>query len=85
MSYDKTAEDVVTNLSNNMHIDQIVDQALANPNRRRLMAAGAGTAALSFLGLTGCSSSDSTSTPTLAAAPGAVPPVTCGYRNGVGK
>ena len=39
MSYDKTAEDVATNLSNNMHIDQIVDQALANPNRRRLILA----------------------------------------------
>ena len=56
MSYDKTAEDVVTNLSNNMHIDQVVDRALANPNRRRLMAAGAGAATLSFLWLTGCDS-----------------------------
>ena len=75
MSYDKTAEDVVTNLSNNLHIDQIVDRALANPNRRRLMAAGAGAAALSFLGLTGCSNSDSTSTPASGAvAPGAAAP-----------
>jgi secreted PhoX family phosphatase len=64
MSYDKREEDVVTNLSNNIHIDDIVEQSLANPNRRRLMASGAaGAAALSFMGLTGCGSSDSPSTP----------------------
>ncbi|MFM7460837.1 MAG: PhoX family protein, partial [Burkholderiales bacterium] len=64
MSYDKREEDVVTNLSNNTHIDHIVEEALANPNRRRLMASGAaGAAALSFMGLTGCGGSDSRSAP----------------------
>ena len=75
MSYDKNAEDIVTNLSNNMHIDDVVDSALSNPNRRRLMASGAGAAALSFMGLTGCGSSDSSS-PASAAPTPATPPVT---------
>ena len=72
MSYDKREEDVVTNLSNNIHIDDIVEQSLANPNRRRLMASGvAGAAALSFMGLTGCGGSDNPSTP----APAPVTPI----------
>jgi len=75
MSYDKNAEDIVTNLSNNMHIDDIVDSALSNPNRRRLMASGAGAAALSFIGLTGCSDSDSPAPAPAAPAP-ATPPIT---------
>lgn len=75
MSYDKNAEDIVTNLSNNTHIDDIVDSALSNPNRRRLMASGAGAAALSFIGLTGCSDSDSLAPAPAAPAP-AAPPIT---------
>ncbi|MFN5030559.1 MAG: PhoX family protein [Burkholderiales bacterium] len=69
MSYDKREEDVVTNLSNNAHIDDIVEQNLANPNRRRLMATGAGAAALSFMSLTGCGSSDSSSPAPVTPAP----------------
>jgi uncharacterized protein len=65
MSYDKNAEDIVTNLSNNTHIDDVVEAALANPNRRRLMASGAGAAALSFIGLPGCG--DSNDSPAVAA------------------
>ena len=77
MSYDKREEDVVTNLSNNIHIDDIVEQSLANPNRRRLMASGAaGAAALSFMGLTGCGSSDSGSSAAPAPAPAAPLPGT---------
>lgn len=76
MSYDKTAEDIVTNLSSNTHIDDIVNNALANPNRRRLMASGAGAAALSFIGLTGCSDSDNNSSPAAAPAPVPAPPTT---------
>jgi uncharacterized protein len=72
MSYDKSAEDIVTNLSNNTHIYDVVDEALANPNRRRLMASGAGAAALSFMGLTGCNSSDSGTS--VAVTPVAPPP-----------
>jgi len=75
MSYDKNAEDIVTNLSNNTHIDDIVDSALSNPNRRRLMASGAGAAALSFMGLTGCGGSDSPAPAAAAPAP-AAPPLT---------
>ncbi len=75
MSYDKNAEDIVTNLSNNTHLDDIVNSALANPNRRRLMASGAGAAALSFMSLTGCGGSDSPAPAAAAPAP-AAPPVT---------
>lgn len=75
MSYDKTAEDIVTNLSNNPHFDDIVEQSLANPNRRRLMASGAGAAALSFMSLTGCGDSDSNEAPAVTPPPSAPPPV----------
>jgi uncharacterized protein len=70
MSYDKSAEDVVTNLSNNPDIHGVIDATLANPQRRQLMIGSAGVAAMSFIGLAGCnSSSDSPQTPT-------TPPVT---------
>jgi uncharacterized protein len=72
MSYDKSEEDIITNLSTNTHIDDIVNAALANPNRRRLMASGAGAAALSFMGLTGCSDSNDSPAPT--PAPPVAPP-----------
>lgn len=73
MSYDKSAEDIVTNLTNNTHIDDVINTALANPNRRRLMASGAGAAALSFIGLTGCSDSNDSNVIT-SAPPAPVPP-----------
>ena len=57
MSYDKSAEDFVTNLSGNPHIEDIVNVALASPHRRRFMGTGVGAAALSFMSLTGCNSS----------------------------
>jgi uncharacterized protein len=72
MSYDKREEDVITNLSNNPSIDDVIGEALANPHRRQLMASGAGLAALSFVGLSGCSDSDSPAAPT----PPVTPPVT---------
>jgi secreted PhoX family phosphatase len=86
MSYDKSQEDIVTNFSSNTHIDHVVDQALANPNRRRLLASGAaGAAALSFMSLTGCSSGNSDSpapapvTPTTPPAVGVTRPATLGF------
>ncbi|MCE2991166.1 MAG: PhoX family protein [Burkholderiales bacterium] len=77
MSYDKSAEDVVTNLSNNPSIYDVVDTALENPVRRRLIAAGAsGAAALSFLSLTGCGDSNSSNpAPTTPASTPTTPPV----------
>jgi uncharacterized protein len=69
MSYDKSQEDIPTNFSNNRDIYEVVDEALANPNRRRLMASGAGAAALSFMSLTGCNSSDNSSPSTPAPQP----------------
>lgn len=43
-------EDTPTNLSNNLHIEQVIAQRLAQPGRRRVLAGGAGLASLSFLG-----------------------------------
>lgn len=61
MSYDKSAEDVVTNFSNNPSIEDVIEQRLADPTRRHVLAGGAGAAALSIfglgtVGLAGCSS-----------------------------
>ena len=61
MSYDKSAEDVVTNFSNNPSIEDVIEQRLADPTRRNVLAGGAGAAALSIfglgtVGLAGCSS-----------------------------
>lgn len=52
-------EDTPTNTSNNPHIEQIIEERLDFPNRRRVLAGGAGLASLSFLGagaslLSGC-------------------------------
>ncbi len=64
MSYDKTAEDCVTNLSANPSIEDIIEQRLADPARRNVLAGGAGAAALSIfglgsaVGLSGCSDND---------------------------
>ncbi|MCS6997246.1 MAG: PhoX family phosphatase [Casimicrobiaceae bacterium] len=51
-------DDGVSNPSNNLSLDQVVERALvANPARRALLKAGLGTAALPFLGgLSGCGS-----------------------------
>jgi uncharacterized protein len=76
MSYDKSAEDIVTNVSGNPSIYEVVDTALANPARRRLIASGvAGAASLSFMSLTGCGNSSDSSAPSAPApAPVAPPP-----------
>lgn len=62
MSYDKREEDVITNLSSNPSIGDVIDESLANPQRRKLMVGSASVAALSFVGLTGCNSDDEEST-----------------------
>jgi uncharacterized protein len=59
MSYEKSQEDVVVNLSSNVHITSIIEEVLANPGRRSMITGSAGMAALSFIGLTGCDSDDS--------------------------
>jgi uncharacterized protein len=71
MSYDKSAEDFVTNQSDNPHIEAIIEARLADPARRNVLAGGAGAAALSIfglgsaVGLAGCKS-DSKSQPEVA-------------------
>ena len=77
MSYDKNDEDVVTNLSNNPHINDVVEQRLADPSRRQVMAGGAGVAALSIFGLStlsGCGSDSNNNDLTPTPAPQVVPP-----------
>jgi hypothetical protein len=57
-------DDVVSNTSNNTHLQTILDRQLANPSRRAAFRSGFGLAAVSFLGagtaaaLTGCGGDD---------------------------
>jgi hypothetical protein len=51
-------DDGTTNESANAHITDLIEERLANPGRRKLIASGAGLAAVSFVGLSGCNSSD---------------------------
>jgi uncharacterized protein len=65
-------DDGVSNASNNLHIDQVVEQAIrVQPARRRMLLGGFGAAALPFLGgITGCGGgSDASATPAPAPAP----------------
>jgi len=43
-------DDIVTNVSTNAHINELVEQRLADPARRRTLKGGLGLAALSFVG-----------------------------------
>lgn len=61
-------QDAPTNASGNPHINDLIEQGLANPGRRGLLAAGAGWASLSFIGagpglLAGCGGSDAAAAP----------------------
>jgi uncharacterized protein len=51
-------DDVSTNFSANAHIGDLIEERLANPNRRRVIASGAGLAAISFVGLSACNGGD---------------------------
>lgn len=51
-------DDVSTNFSANAHIGDLIEERLANPNRRRVITSGAGLAAISFVGLSGCNGGD---------------------------
>ena len=59
MSHD---DDVVTNTSTNPHINDLIEQRLQDPARRKLLRGGFGVASLSFIGATGllsaCGGSD---------------------------
>jgi hypothetical protein len=61
------ADDIVTNTSQNTHINDLIDRRLADPSRRRTLKGGLGMAALSFVGagstalLAGCGSDDDSS------------------------
>ena len=59
MSHD---DDVVTNTSSNPHINELIEQRLQDPARRKLLRGGFGVASLSFIGATGllsaCGGSD---------------------------
>jgi secreted PhoX family phosphatase len=59
MSHD---DDVVTNTSSNPHINELIEQRLQDPARRKLLRGGFGVASLSFIGasglLSGCGGSD---------------------------
>ena len=48
MSHD---DDVVTNPTSNPHINDVIEQRLADPARRRLLRGGLGAASLSFVGV----------------------------------
>jgi secreted PhoX family phosphatase len=73
-------DDVVTNTSNNPHLDQIIAQRLADPARRRLLKGSAGAAALAFVGaplaLSGCGGSDD---PAPAPSPAPARPTSLGF------
>lgn len=58
-------DDGVSNPSRNLHLQQVVDRAIAvDPARRRLMLGGLGAAALPFLGLlSGCGGGDDDEAP----------------------
>jgi uncharacterized protein len=56
-------EDESTNFSANAHIGDLIEERLANPNRRRMIASGAGLAAVSFVGLSGCNGNGGDSAP----------------------
>ncbi len=77
MSHD---DDVVTNISTNPHINDLIEQRLQDPARRKLLRGGFGLASLSFIGapmLAGCGGSDDAiAAPALtpAPAPAAAPP-----------
>jgi secreted PhoX family phosphatase len=54
-------DDIVTNFSANAHLNELVEQRLSDPSRRRTLKGGLGMAALSFMGagsalLAGCGS-----------------------------
>jgi secreted PhoX family phosphatase len=76
MSHD---EDVVTNTSSNTHINELIEQRLQDPARRRLLRGGFGAASLSFIGvpmLAACGGSDdvvAAPVPAPAPAPAPVP------------
>ena len=59
MSHD---DDVVTNISSNPHINELIEQRLQDPARRKLLRGGFGAASLSFIGASGrlsaCGGSD---------------------------
>ena len=73
-------DDVVTNTSSNPHINELIEQRLQDPARRKLLRGGFGAASLSFIGasglLAGCGGSDdivSTLVPAPAPAPAPTP------------
>ncbi len=67
----KHEDDVVSNTSANTHLQELVDQRLANPSRRDAIRRGFGLATVTFLGggsaaaLGGCGGSDDDPAPTL--------------------
>ena len=72
-------DEVITNISTNPHINDLIEQRLQDPMRRKLFTGGLGLAALSFIGssaaLAGCSDDDD---PAPAPAPTAAPPPPAG-------
>jgi secreted PhoX family phosphatase len=70
-------EDAITNTSGNPHINDLIQQRLQDPSRRRLLRGGLGAASLSFIGaplLTACGGSDDVvAAPALAPVPAPAP------------
>ena len=76
-------DDAITNPSQNPHINDLIEQRLQDPTRRKLFRGGLGLAALSFIGgsavLAGCSDDDDPApAPAPAPAPTAAPPPPAG-------